>query len=66
MSKLSELKAIAEAFCKKFGYTFIFANDYKFGYETKDGQFWTLYYTELEEILKGSKNNDEIPQQEHN
>ena len=38
MNKLGELKAIAKAFCKKFGYTFIFANDYKFGYETKDGQ----------------------------
>ena len=52
MNKLKELQEIAKAFCKKMGYTYIFANEYKFGYEDKYGGLWTLNYFELEEILK--------------
>lgn len=49
---LSELKEVAKAYCKKMGYEFIFANEYKFGFEDKNGGLWTLSYFELEEKLK--------------
>ena len=52
---LGELREIAKAYCKKMGYTFIFANEYKFGFEDKNGGLWTLSYFELEEKLKGLK-----------
>jgi hypothetical protein len=52
---LGELKAVAKAYCKKMGYEFIFANDYKFGFMDKNEQLWTMSYFELEEALKGSK-----------
>ena len=49
MAKLEELKEIAKAYCKKMGYEYIFANEYKFGFQDKDGG---LTYFELEEKLK--------------
>ena len=49
---LQEVTAIAKGYCKKFGYTFIFANDWKFGFEDKDGNLWTLTYMELVDKLK--------------
>lgn len=52
MAKLDELKAVAKAYCKKNGYTFIFANEYKFGFETKNGGLFTLTYFELADKLK--------------
>ena len=52
---LNELKQIAKAYCKKMGYTYIFANEYKFGFEDKNGSLWTLSYFELEDILRGEK-----------
>lgn len=30
---LEQLEEIARAYCKKMNYTFIFANEYKFGFE---------------------------------
>lgn len=58
MAKLDELKAVAKAYCKKMGYEFIFANEYKFGFEDKNGGLWTLSYFELEEKLKEMNNNE--------
>lgn len=52
-NKLIELQEIAKAYCKKMGYTYIFANGNKFGFEDKNGQLWTLSYLALEEKLKG-------------
>ena len=49
---LQELKEVAKAFCKKMGYEFIFANEYKFGFQDKNEQLWTMSYFELEEALK--------------
>jgi len=49
---LNELKEIAKAYCKKMGYEFIFANEYKFGLQDKNGGLWTLTYFELENKLK--------------
>ena len=51
-ASLGELREVAKAYCKKMGYTFIFANEYKFGFEDKNGGLWTLSYFELEEKLK--------------
>lgn len=51
-AKIEELKEIAKAYCKKMGYEFIFANEYKFGFADKNGGLWTLSYFELEEKLK--------------
>jgi hypothetical protein len=48
-----ELTQVAKAYCKKMGYTFIFANEDKFGFEDKNGQLWTLDYFELERKLRG-------------
>lgn len=49
---LNELKEIAKAYCRKMGYEYIFANDYKFGFMDKNEQLWTLDYFELENKLK--------------
>lgn len=49
---LNELKEIAKAYCKKMGYEYIFANEYKFGFMDKNEQLWTLDYFELENKLK--------------
>lgn len=49
---LEELKEVAKAYCKKMGYSFIFANEDKFGFEDKQGGLWTLTYFELESKLK--------------
>lgn len=57
-ASLYDLKQVAKAFCKKFGYTYIFANEYKFGYEDAKGGLWTMSYFELEDYLKGVKNNE--------
>ena len=51
-ASLEELKAVAKAYCKKIGYEFIFANEYKFGFMDKNENLWTLTYFELEEKLK--------------
>lgn len=51
-ASLGELREVAKAYCKKMGYEFIFANEYKFGFEDKNGGLWTLSYFELEEKLK--------------
>ena len=51
-ASLGELKEIAKAYCKKMGYEYIFANEYKFGFQDKNGGLWTLTYFELEEKLK--------------
>jgi len=51
-----ELTQVAKAYCKKMGYEFIFANEYKFGFQTKDGQLWTLDYFGLAEKLKEQEN----------
>lgn len=51
-ASLNELKEIAKAYCKKMGYEYIFANEYKFGFMDKNEQLWTLDYFELEEKLK--------------
>lgn len=47
-----ELTQVAKAYCKKMGYEFIFANEYKFGFQDKNGGLWTLTYFDLEEKLK--------------
>lgn len=47
-----QLTMIAKAYCNKMGYTFIFANEYKFGFETKNGELYTLTYFDLEQKLK--------------
>lgn len=52
---LKELEDIAKAYCKKMGYEFIFANDYKFGFMDKNEQLWTMSYFELEDALKEIK-----------
>jgi len=49
---LEELEEIAKAYCKKMGYDFIFANEYKFGFQDKQEGLWTMTYTELAEKLK--------------
>lgn len=51
-ASLEELKAVAKAYCKKMGYEFIFANEYKFGFQDKNGNLWTLTYFELVDKLK--------------
>jgi hypothetical protein len=50
-----ELTRVARAYCKKMGYEFIFANEYKFGFETKDGGLYTMHFVDLEEKLKELK-----------
>lgn len=52
-----EVTEIAKAYCKKMGYKFIFANEDKFGFQTKDGQFWTLDYFGLADKLKQEEEN---------
>lgn len=52
-ASLWELKAVAKKYCEKMGYTFIFANEDKFGFEDKNGNLWTLTYFELERKLRG-------------
>lgn len=52
MGKLKQLEEIAKAYCKKMGYIYIFANEYKFGFEDKQGGLWTMTYYELENKLK--------------
>ena len=47
-----EVTEIAKAYCKKMGYEFIFANEDKFGFQTKDEQLWTMDYYELADALK--------------
>lgn len=54
-ASLNDLKQVAKAFCNKMGYTYIFANEYKFGYEDKSGNLWTMSYFELEDFLKELK-----------
>ena len=50
--RVEDLEEIAKAYCKKMGYEFIFANDYKFGFQDKNGSLWTLTYFELVDKLK--------------
>ena len=49
---LEELKEVAKVYCKKMNYTYIFANEYKFGFEDTNGNLWTMTYFELAEQLK--------------
>ena len=51
-ASLGELREVAKAYCKKMDYELIFANEYKFGFQDKNGGLWTLTYFELEEKLK--------------
>ena len=54
-----ELTQVAKAYCDKMGYEFVFANEYKFGFQTKeDKQFWTMDYYELAEALKQEEENN--------
>lgn len=55
MNMKEELTKVAKAYCDKMGYTFIFANEDKFGFEDKQGGLWTLDYFELERKLKGEQ-----------
>lgn len=57
MAKLDELKAIAKEYCKQMGYEYIFANEYKFGFQDKSGGMWTLTYQELANLLKERNEN---------
>lgn len=50
-----ELEEVAKAYCKKMGYKFIFANEDKFGFETKDEQLFTIDYFELYDLLGGKR-----------
>lgn len=52
MAKIDELKAVAREYCRQKGYEFIFANEYKFGFQDKNEQLWTMTYFELESKLK--------------
>ena len=38
-------------------YEFIFANEYKFGFQDSKGGLWTMSYTELVEKLKEREMN---------
>lgn len=49
---LQELTDIAKAYCKKYNYEFIFANENKFGFMDKNEQMWTLSYYELADMLE--------------
>ena len=51
-ASIGELREIAKTYCKKMGYEFIFANEYKFGFADKNENLWTLTYFELAEKLK--------------
>lgn len=53
-----QLTQVAKAYCKKMGYEFIFANEYKFGFADKNEQLWTLSYFELEDKLKELSKDD--------
>ena len=48
---MSEYEEIAKAFCKRFGYEYIFANEYKVGFATPDGSMWTNSWLEVGEKL---------------
>lgn len=56
MDNTKELEEIAKAYCKKMNYEFIFANDFKFGFEDKQGGLWTMTYLELADKLKAAEN----------
>lgn len=55
VATVEELTQVAKAYCKKMGYEFIFANEYKFGFQDKNEQLWTLTYFELADILQEEK-----------
>jgi hypothetical protein len=57
-TKLEQLQEIAREYCRQMGYTYIFANEYKFGFETKQGGLWTMTYDELAEKLKEMNKNE--------
>ena len=48
-----ELVEVAKKYCEKMGYTLLFANEDKFGFETKNGELVCLTYIDLYEKLKG-------------
>lgn len=50
-----ELTEVAKKYCEKMGYNFVFANEYKFGFEDKNGNLWTLTYFDLAEKLQELK-----------
>lgn len=51
MSKREECIEVAKVYCKKNNYVFIYANEYDFGYEDKNGNLikksWNRLYEEL-------------------
>ena len=52
-AKLEELREVAEAFCKKMNYEYIFANENKFGFEDNNGNVFIQSKT-LEKIISFS------------
>lgn len=50
-----ELESIAKEFCKQNDLTYIYANEYEIGYETKDGSLTHKSWYELYEILERQK-----------
>lgn len=48
----NELEQIAQAFCKKIGATYLYANEYEIGYETKQGFMTHKSWEEVANILK--------------
>ena len=54
-ASLGELREVAKTYCRKMGYKFIFANEYKFGFEDENGNLWTLTYFDLAEKLQELK-----------
>lgn len=55
MNKKIELERIAKAFCKKIEATFIYANEYEIGYETKHGELTHKSWTRIAEMLSNLK-----------
>lgn len=53
--KKKELEEIAKRYCEIKGYTFIFANEYKFGFQDENEQLFTISYYELYNILYEEK-----------
>ena len=47
-----ELEDVAKAFCKKIEATFLYANEYEIGYETKQGFMTHKSWEAIANILK--------------
>lgn len=46
-----ELEEVAQAYCDKMGYELLFVNEYRFGFQTKDEQMYTLTWYGLADKL---------------